>query len=106
MTIDLPPWLQTALTAVGVALVAAHEVGRAMLRRDPSSAWGARLVILGPGLRALRRSAVPLPPPVRAVLDSIADSEPPGSVALCDRTKGCSRVVAHSGACIIDGRIQ
>jgi hypothetical protein len=77
--IDLPPWIQTVALAVGLALVIAHEVGRAMLRRDPTSIWGARLVLLGPGLRALRRhpAAVALPPPVRAMLASLSDSEPP-----------------------------
>lgn len=87
-TIDLPPWLQTVLTLGGIglvlALVAAYEIGRAMVRRDPTSVWGARLVLIGVGLRAIRRSRVAdiLPPPVRMVLVSLteADSErPPAS---------------------------
>jgi hypothetical protein len=77
--IDLPPWAQTALFALLVLLVVLHQIGRMLLRRDPASAWGLRLVVLGVGLQALRRSpaAALLPPPARAVLDSLTDSEPP-----------------------------
>lgn len=79
MTIDLPPWLQTVLTVLAVLLVVLHQIGRVLLRRDPASALGLRLVVLGVGLQALRRSpaAAYLPPPARLVLDSLTDSDPP-----------------------------
>jgi hypothetical protein len=102
-TIDFPPWLQTALTIGFVGLVVLHQLGRYLLIKDPASEWGARLVVLGIGLQALRRHPASrlLPPMPRAVLDSLTDSEPPGSVALCERTPDCTRVVAHSGQCIV-----
>jgi hypothetical protein len=79
-TIDFPPWLQTTLTLLAVLLVALHQAGRVMVRRDPMSVWGARLVLLGIGLQALRRSpaSAALPPMARAVLHSLTDSERPG----------------------------
>lgn len=100
-TIDLPPWLQTALTAAAVLLVVLHQVGRYLLRRDPTSVLGARLVVLGVGLQALRRSPVVvyLPVPARLVLDSLTDSEPPAPLLVCGRT-GCVRVAGHDGGCV------
>jgi hypothetical protein len=81
--IDLDPRIQTFLTmallVVLVGLVVAHEIGRSLIRRDRASAWGARLILIGVGLRAFRRSPASalLPPPVRAILVSITESEPP-----------------------------
>jgi len=100
-TIDFPPWLQTALTLGAVLLVVLHQLGRYMLGKDPASEWGARLVVLGVGLQALRRHPASrlLPPMPRAVLDSLTDSEPPAP--RCQRTPGCTRIVSHAGECIV-----
>jgi hypothetical protein len=86
--VDFPPWLQTALTALAVVLLVLHQAGRVMVRRDPLSVWGARLVLLGIGLQALRRSpaAAALPPTARAILISLTDSEPPRQLTDAEAT--------------------
>jgi hypothetical protein len=100
-TIDFPPWLQTVLLLVLLLLVVLHQVGRYLLIKNPASAWGARLVVLGIGLQALRRHPASrlLPPMPRAILDSVTDSEPP--VARCQRTPDCARPVDHAGDCLV-----
>lgn len=79
MLIDLDPRLQTLLTVLGLILVIAPIIGRRMLARNPASEWGARLVLLGPMLRAVGRTPLGqlLPPLVRATIDSLTESDPP-----------------------------
>jgi hypothetical protein len=78
LEIDLPPWLQTVLFALTVLLVAAHEVGLYLLKQDPRSDLGRRLVMVGLGLRWIGRTPAGrfLPGPVRAALESIPEPAP------------------------------
>lgn len=84
--INLSPFWQTVLTVAGLCgllvlagLVAAAHVGRHLVATDPRNPWGPRLVLLGVWLGAIKKSpaASYLPPPVRAILDSLP-SDPPG----------------------------
>ena len=85
--IDLSPLAQTILTVAGclglvllVLLLVAGEVGRVLVKRDPSSVLAARLVLIGVGVKAAIRSKpveVLAPPGVRALLVSLTESDRP-----------------------------
>ena len=87
--IDWPPWVQTVATVLGVlcfllviGLIVAAEVGRALVRENPESAIGARLVVIGIGVRAAVRSKpaqalLASAPAVRELLNSLTESDPP-----------------------------
>jgi hypothetical protein len=79
LDLSVSEWVIVALVAVFVALVAAAHVGRHLVQTDPGNPWGPRLVLLGVYLRALRKSpgSAYLPPPVRTILESLPESDPP-----------------------------
>lgn len=104
----MPAWLtlSNVLATLFVVAVVLHQIGRYLLIKDPTSALGLRLVVLGIGLQALRNHPASklLPPFARAVLHSLTDSVPPDSPPppACTKTPGCRRVgPTHQGECVV-----
>lgn len=80
------PWRErvAAVFLVGFFLaLVGRKIGAAVIARaraagKPEPAWARWLVEIGPGLRAVGDAVAPhLPPPARAVLDSLTESDPP-----------------------------
>ena len=73
---DLPSWLQSALTTAGTLgfafILLMPRIGLALLRRNPKSEWGLWFVARGSASRAvLDEVAMFLPAPARKLMDSI-----------------------------------
>ncbi len=80
MLLDFPPWLQTLLTVIGCAALLSPLVGLVMLKRDPRSVLGRRLVLAGVWFRGLLASEpairAMLPLPMRGILASLPEVSP------------------------------